>query len=109
MIEGNQRQLVANANMKDFPNISDFLQYLSKLWDDHKHIGLLERISLDSPWPGYDVVYTHVGSKNEIVMKPWEDVEPFFNEDPNEHSKLWFLSFVNKIEFYEKKAVPLVN
>ncbi|XP_050285653.1 polyadenylate-binding protein 6-like [Quercus robur] len=101
VIERNRRQLIARVNMNDFRNISDFLQFLGELRGDHKHNGVSERISLTSPWPGYKVVYTHVNSKKEEVMKPWEDVEPFFNEDRFKISEEWFLGKVNKIEFYE--------
>lgn len=101
VIESNRRQLITRVNMNDIRNKSDFLQFLKELWEDHTHTGLFERISLNSPWPGYKVVYTHVNSKNEEVMKPWEDVEPFFNEDRFKISEEWFLGNVNKIEFYE--------
>ena len=101
VIESNRRQLITRVNMKDFHNISDFLQFLKELWDDHKHIDLLERISLNSPWPGYEVVYTHVDSKNEEVMKAWEEVEPCFDEDRFKSFEDWFLGNVNKIEFYK--------
>ena len=46
--------------MTGFRTVSDFLQFLNKLGDDHRHIGLLERIRLDNLWPGYEVVYKHV-------------------------------------------------
>ena len=71
MIESNRRQLITRVNMEDFCNISDFLQFLKKLWEDHKHIDLLERISPNSPWPGYEVVYKHVDNENEVVIKPF--------------------------------------
>ena len=87
--------------MNDFHNISDFLQFLKEQWEDHTRIGLLERISLNSPWPGYKVEYTHVNSKNKEFKKLWEDVEPFFNEDRFKISEEWFLGNVNKIEFYK--------
>ena len=115
VIEDNRRQLVTTVNMACFRTVSNFLQFLNKLGDDHRHIGLLERIRPDSPWPGYEVMYKHVDSENEVVIKPFEGVESFdsiepcFNEDLYEHSELWFLSMVNQIEFYEKKAVPLVD
>ena len=115
VIEDNWRQLVTAVNMAGFRTVSDFLQFLNKLGDDHRHIGLLERIRSDRPRLGYEVLYKHVDSENEVVIKPFEgvesfdSVEPCFNEDPYEHSELWFLGMVNQIEFYEKKAVPLVD
>ena len=60
VIEDNRRQLVTNVNMVCFRIVSNFLQFLNKLGDDHRHIGLLERIRLDSLWSGYEVVYKHV-------------------------------------------------
>ena len=69
VIEDNWRQLVTTVNMAGFRTVSDFLQFLNKLGDDHRHIGLLERIRLDSLWPGYEVVYKHVDSENEVVIK----------------------------------------
>lgn len=101
VIESNRRQLITCVNMNDFHNISDFLQFLKEQWEDHTRIGLLERISLNSPWPGYKVEYTHVNSKNKEFKKLWEDVEPFFNEDRFKISEEWFLGNVNKIEFYK--------
>ena len=71
VIEDNWRQLVTTVNMAGFRTVSDFLQFLNKLGDDHRHIGLLERIRLDSLWPGYEVVYKHVDSENEVVIKPF--------------------------------------
>ncbi|KAL4625783.1 hypothetical protein ACB092_05G049200 [Castanea dentata] len=102
VIEDGREQFVATVNMKDFTSIPDFLQSLNKVWADHKHSSPLEEISLASPWPGYKVVYKHVDSKNKEVIQPFEDVEALFNEDPFEHSKLWFLGMVNRIEFYKK-------
>ena len=69
VIEDNWRQLVTTVNMAGFRTVSDFLQFLNKLGDDHRHIGLLERIRLDSMWPGYEVVYKHVDRENEVVIK----------------------------------------
>ena len=115
VIEDNRRQLVTNVNMVCFRIVSNFLQFLNKLGDDHRHIGLLERIRPDSLWPGYEVMYKHVDSENEVVIKPFkgvesfDSIEPCFNEDSYEHSELWFLGMVNQIEFSEKKAVPLVD
>ena len=106
VIEGNRRQFVTNVNMERFCTIPDFLQSLEKLGHDH---GLLNRIGPDSPWPGYEVVFKHVDNKKEEVIKLREDVVPCFNEDPLENYELWFLGMVNQIEFYEKKAVPLVD
>ena len=69
VIEDNWRQLVTTVNMAGFRTVSDFLQFLNKLGDDHRHIGLLERIRLDSLLPGYEVVYKHVDRENEVVIK----------------------------------------
>ena len=69
VIEDNWRQLVTTVNMAGFRTVSNFLQFLNKLGDDHRHIGLLERIRLDGLWPGYEVVYKHVDRENEVVIK----------------------------------------
>ena len=69
VIEDNWRQLVTTVNMAGFRTVSNFLQFLNKLGDDHRHIGLLERIRLDSLLPGYEVVYKHVDRENEVVIK----------------------------------------
>ena len=82
VIEDNWRQLVTAVNMAGFRTVSDFLQFLNKLGDDHRHIGLLERIRLDSLWPGYEVVYKHVDSENEVVIKSFEGVESFDSVEP---------------------------
>ena len=57
--------------MTGFRTVSDFLQFLNKLGDDHRHIGLLEGIKPNCLWPGYEVVYKHVDSENEVVIKPF--------------------------------------
>ena len=82
VIEDNWTQLVTTVNMAGFCTVSDFLQFLNKLGDDHRHIGLLERIRLDSLWPGYEVVYKHVDSENEVVIKSFEGVESFDSVEP---------------------------
>ena len=82
VIEDNWRQLVTTVNMAGFRTVSDFLQFLNKLGVDHRHIGLLERIRLDSLWPGYEVVYKHVDSENEVVIKSFEGVESFDSVEP---------------------------
>ena len=82
VIEDNWRQLVTIVNMAGFRTVLDFLQFLNKLGDDHRHIGLLERIKLDNLWPGYEVVYKHVDSENEVVIKPFEGVESFDSVEP---------------------------
>ena len=82
VIEDNWRQLVTTVNMAGFCTVSDFLQFLNKLGDDHRHIGLLERIRLDSLWPGYEVVYKYVDSENEVVIKSFEGVESFDSVEP---------------------------
>ena len=82
VIEDNWKQLVTTVNMAGFCTVADFLQFLNKLGDDHRHIGLLERIRLDSLWPGYEVVYKHVDSENEVVIKSFEGVESFDSVEP---------------------------
>ena len=62
--------------MMGFCIVSDFLQFLNKLGDDHRHIGLLEGIRPDSLWPGYEVVYKHVDSENKVVIKPFVFFKP---------------------------------
>ena len=82
VIEDNWKQLVTTVNMAGFCTVADFLQFLNKLGDDHRHIGLLERIRLDSLWPGYEVVYKYVDSENEVVIKSFEGVESFDSVEP---------------------------
>lgn len=89
-----RQKLVASINMQGLNDIQDFCQCLDKLLSNFKHTSPLENISLQNPWPGYEVVYKHVDS----IINASEEIVP--NEkDPNEGFEQWFLSVVNKIEF----------
>ena len=80
--------------MQDLNDIQDFCQCLNKVWSNSKDTSPLEKISLQNPWPEYEVVYKHVNS----IINPTEEIVP--NEkDPNEGFEQWFPSVVNKIEF----------
>ncbi|KAL4625777.1 hypothetical protein ACB092_05G048700 [Castanea dentata] len=81
-----RQKLVASINMQGLNDIQGFCQCL---FSNLKHTSPLENISLQNPWPGYEVVYKHVDS----IINASEEIVP------NEGFEQWFLSVVNKIEF----------
>lgn len=90
-----RQKLVASIDMQGLNDIQDFCQCLNKLLSNFKHANPLENISLQNPWPGYEVVYNHVDS----IINANEEIVPS-DKDQNEGFEQWFLSEVNKIEFF---------